>query len=132
MDSSNEMPLKIIVVDDIFTNRLLLSEILEELGHVFFLATNGKEAVDEFQKGDYDLILMDIEMPVMNGVETTQYIRQNMPAPKSNIPIIALTAHNPKLFFDDFKDVGFTKLLTKPYSIEKIKELLISVQGAIR
>ncbi len=131
MDSSNEMPLKIIVVDDIFTNRLLLSEILEELGHVFFLATNGKEAVDEFQKGDYDLILMDIEMPVMNGVETTQYIRQNMPAPKSNIPIIALTAHNPKLFFDDFKDVGFTKLLTKPYSIEKIKELLVSVQGAI-
>lgn len=118
--------LKIIVTDDIFTNRLLLSEILEELGHEFFLANNGKEAVDEFSKNDYDLILMDIEMPVMNGVEATRYIRENFERPKADIPIIALTAHNPKLFFDDYKDVGFTKLLTKPYSVAKIKEMLIA------
>lgn len=123
------MPLRIIVVDDIFTNRLLLSEILQELEHTFFLATNGKEAVDELKKNDYDLILMDIEMPVMNGVETTRFIRHDMDYPKSDIPIIALTAHNPKLFFDDFKDAGFTKLLTKPYSIAKIREILLSVKN---
>lgn len=118
--------LRIIVTDDIFTNRLLLSEILEELGHEYFLANNGKEAVDEFSNKEYDLILMDIEMPVMNGVEATKYIRETFNSPKADIPIIALTAHNPKLFFDDYKDVGFSQLLTKPYSVSKIKEMLIS------
>jgi CheY-like chemotaxis protein len=116
--------LRVLITDDIFTNRLLLSEILKDLGHEFFLAQNGKEAVDELAAKDYDLVLMDIEMPVMNGVEATRYIREYFKPPKCNIPVIALTAHNPKLFFNDFKDVGFTQLLTKPYSIIKIKELL--------
>lgn len=116
--------LRVIVADDIFTNRLLLSEILEDLGHEYFLAKNGKEAVDELNIKDYDLVLMDIEMPVMNGVEATRYIREELTEPKKSIAVIALTAHNPKLFFDDYKDVGFTMLLTKPYSVNKIKELL--------
>ena len=59
-------------------------------------------------------------MPVMNGVETTKYIRSEMPFPLNNIPIIALTAHNPDDFFDDYHNAGFNKLLTKPYSFEKI------------
>jgi CheY-like chemotaxis protein len=120
--------LRVIITDDIFANRLLLSEILEDLGHEYFLAQNGKEAIDELITGSYDLVLMDIEMPVMNGVEATKYIRESLKAPKNQIPVIALTAHNPKLFFDDFKDVGFTKLLTKPYSVARIKELLNSFE----
>lgn len=116
--------LRVIVADDIFTNRLLLSEILEDLGHEYFLAKNGKEAVVELENKEYDLVLMDIEMPVMNGVEATRYIREQLLPPKNQIAVIALTAHNPKLFFDDYKDVGFTMLLTKPYSVNKIKELL--------
>lgn len=115
---------RVIIVDDIFTNRLLLSEILDDLGFVYFSAKNGKEAVDELAVNDYDLIFMDIEMPVMNGIEATRYVRKNMPAPKCEIPIVALTAHNPALFFDDFSDVGFTNLLTKPYSPSKIKDIL--------
>jgi CheY-like chemotaxis protein len=116
--------LRVIITDDIFANRLLLSEILEDLGHEYFLAQNGKEAIDELIIGTYDLVLMDIEMPVMNGVEATKFIRESLKFPKNQIPVIALTAHNPKLFFDDYKDVGFTKLLTKPYSVSRIKELL--------
>jgi len=118
--------LRVIITDDIFTNRLLLSEIMEELGHEYFLAQNGKEAIDELNRKAYDLVLMDIEMPVMNGVEATRYIREKMKFPINKIPVIALTAHNPKLFFDDYKDVGFTKLLTKPYSVSRIKELLLT------
>ncbi len=115
--------LRVLVTDDIFTNRLLLSEILKDLGHEYFLAQNGKEAVEELALRDYDIVLMDIEMPVMNGVEATRYIRESLSAPKNMIPVVALTAHNPKLFFNDFKDVGFSQLLTKPYSILKIKDL---------
>ena len=75
------------------------------------------------QQGDFDLVLMDIEMPVMNGLEATRYIREQLPSPKCYTPVIALTAHNPKIFFDDYQDVGFSQLLTKPYSVKKITEL---------
>ncbi len=116
--------MKVLIVDDIFTNRLLLAEILMNLEIEFDQVENGREAIEALERNHYDLILMDIEMPVMNGLETTQYIREKMPHPKNKIMIVALTAHNPQLFFDDFQDVGFDKLLTKPYSIEKISNLL--------
>lgn len=116
--------LRILVVDDIFTNRLLLSEILGEIGHFTDEAENGKIAIDKLAANEYDVVLMDIEMPVMNGLETTESIRNNFVGPKSKIPIIALTAHNPNLFFDDYSDVGFDQLLTKPYSIDKITRMI--------
>jgi CheY-like chemotaxis protein len=118
--------LKIIIADDIFTNRLLLSEIIEDLGHSFITVENGKEAVNALANNQVDVVLMDIEMPVMNGLEATKFIREKLPAPKCYTPVVALTAHNPKIFFDDYKDVGFSQLLTKPYSVKKITDLLES------
>ena len=116
--------MKILIVDDIFTNRLLLTEVIKNIGHEYVQARNGKEAVEALLKEDFDLILMDIEMPVMNGLETTKFIKENFYPPKSTIPIVALTSHNPQLFFEDFQDVGFDELLTKPYSIEKIAVII--------
>ena len=116
--------MKVLIVDDIFTNRLLLAEVLRSMDIDFDQVENGREAIEAFKKVHYDLILMDIEMPVMNGLETTKYIREEMPEPKNKVMIVALTAHNPQLFFDDFEDVGFDKLLTKPYSLDKLSELL--------
>ncbi len=112
----------ILVVDDIITNRILLKETLRVIKCNYFEAKNGKEALDVLQKEKIDLILMDIEMPVMNGLETTKYIREKLSFPLNKIPIIALTAHNPYNFFDEFEDAGFDELMTKPYSIEKVKE----------
>ncbi len=114
--------LRILVVDDIYTNRYLLSELIRLTGNEPVLAENGEEAVEIIRNEEIHMVFMDIEMPVMNGIETTQYIRNEMPPPKNVIPIIALTAHNPELFFEDFSDVGFDELITKPYSVEKIKE----------
>ena len=116
--------MKVLIVDDIFTNRLLLAEVLRSMDIEFDEVENGREAIDAFEKIDYDLILMDIEMPVMNGLETTRYIREEMSPPKNEVMIVALTAHNPQLFFDDFQDVGFDQLLTKPYSLDKLSDLL--------
>ncbi|MBN1181254.1 MAG: response regulator [Bacteroidales bacterium] len=121
--------MKILVVDDIFTNRLLIKEIVSDIGFEVEEAINGKEAIDTFSKKDFDVILMDIEMPVMNGIETTQHIRRHFDFPKCDVPIIALTAHNPSLFFDDYSDVGFSQIITKPYSLNKIKTTIENVCG---
>jgi CheY-like chemotaxis protein len=124
--------MRIIIVDDIFTNRLLIAEIVKSMGHMILEAENGREALDMLQNGGkFDLVLMDIEMPVMNGIETTRYIRESMPYPVNQIPVVALTAHNPNLFFDDFQDVGFNQLLTKPYSLEKLKKLIREFENTL-
>lgn len=117
----------ILIVDDIFVNRLLIREIVKKIGAKCFDAENGKQAIEIFEKEHIDVILMDIEMPVMNGIETTKHIRMNMPASKRAVPIIALTAHNPAIFFTDFKEVGFNQLMTKPYSVSKVLSLIEKV-----
>jgi len=115
---------KILVVDDLFTNRLLIRELLKSMQLDFKMVENGKEAINALNTETFGIILMDIEMPVMNGLETTKYIREIMSAPTCNIPIIALTAHNPNLFFEDFKEAGFNSILTKPYSLKRLHELI--------
>lgn len=112
---------KLLIVDDIYVNRILLSEIAREIGCDFAMAGNGKEAIRFLETDTFDIVLMDIEMPVMNGLETTKYIRTQLNTEASNIPIIALTAHNPNDFFDEFSMAGFNELLTKPYLISKIQ-----------
>ena len=109
-----------LIVDDIYMNRLLLKEIIKDLCDEIKEAANGKEAIDIIKNENVDIILMEIEMPVMNGVETTKYIRNEMSYPKNTLPIIALTAHNPYDFFESYHNAGFKQLLTKPYSFKKI------------
>ena len=116
--------LKILVVDDIYTNRYLLSELVKLTGNVAVLAENGQEAIDILKKEEIHMVFMDIEMPVMNGVETAQYIRNELPSPLNAITVIALTAHNPEIFFEDYSDAGFDELITKPYSVEKIRAII--------
>lgn len=118
---------RILIVDDIFVNRLLLKEIVKNICGQCFEAQNGKEAIDIIQREKVDLVFMDIEMPVMNGLETTKFIREKLPSPLRFIPVIALTAHNPANFFEDFHDAGFDFLMTKPYSIEKITKAINEV-----
>lgn len=117
--------IRILIVDDLFTNRLLLSELIKSTGNEVVQAENGEEAIEILKKEEIHLIFMDIEMPVMNGIETTNYIRK-MEFPINMIPIIALTAHNPDLFFEDYADAGFDEIITKPFSIEKVREKIQS------
>lgn len=118
--------LRILVVDDIYANRYLMSELIKITGNEPVMAANGKEALEILENQEIHMVFMDIEMPVMNGIETTKYIRAELPSPLNKIPIIALTAHNPGIFFEDFSNVGFDELVTKPYSVEKIKQKIIN------
>jgi CheY-like chemotaxis protein len=113
--------LRILVVDDIYANRYLLCELIKLTGHEAISAENGEQAIEILKSQEIHMVFMDIEMPVMNGIETTLYIRNEMDAPLNTIPIIALTAHNTDLFLEDYSDVGFDELVTKPYSVQKIR-----------
>jgi CheY-like chemotaxis protein len=114
--------LRILVVDDIFTNRYLLSELVKMTGNEAVVAENGQQAIEILENEEIHIVFMDIEMPVMNGIETIRHIRTALPSPLNAMPVIALTAHNPEIFFEDYADAGFDELITKPYSVEKIKE----------
>ena len=116
-----------LIVDDIIMNRVLLKEITKEFANSIHEAENGKVALSKLEGNDIDIVLMDIEMPVMNGLETTKYIRDKLTYPKNKTKVIALTAHNPDDFFEDYNNAGFDELLTKPYSFEKIIGILSSL-----
>ena len=116
--------MKILIVDDIVVNRFILREMIRKLGHTSMEAENGKQSVDLILENDFDFVFMDIEMPVMNGFEAIKYIREQIPTPKNKVKVIALTAYNPKLLFEDFQDTGFNQVFTKPFSIEKLTTII--------
>jgi signal transduction histidine kinase len=107
--------LKILLVEDSAINTLLAEEILRDFGFQTDTAKNGKIAIELLEKNDYDVILMDLSMPEMDGFEATQYIRNNMPAPKSQIPIIALTSGVDKQDMEKCVAYGMNDYLLKPF-----------------
>lgn len=102
---------KVLVVEDMTLNQLLLKIILLDFGYEIDLADNGKIAIEKFQKNTYDIVLMDLQMPEMNGFEATSYIRDVL---KSTIPIIALTADVTTADVAKCKAVGMNDYISKP------------------
>ncbi len=99
------------MVEDITLNQLLMNTILDDFGFECDIADNGKIAVEKLQTNDYDIILMDLQMPEMNGFEATEYIRNKM---NSKIPIIALTADVTTVDLAKCRSVGMNDYIAKP------------------
>jgi signal transduction histidine kinase/CheY-like chemotaxis protein len=116
--------IKILVVEDITLNQLLLKIILEEFGFEQDFAENGKVAIEKLQTNSYDIILMDIQMPEMNGIEATEYIRNKM---NSKIPIIALTADVTMDDLEKCKAVGMNAHISKPIDEKKLYEKIVEL-----
>jgi CheY-like chemotaxis protein len=114
------MPKKVLVVEDNLINQELLSEILERLEYSVDVADNGKIAVDKVQTETYDLILMDLQMPEMDGIEATQHIREKF----REVPIIAITASLLHSDHNKCSEAGMNGYLTKPYTFDQVKEIL--------
>jgi two-component system sensor histidine kinase/response regulator len=131
--------LNILLAEDNLINQTLATKLLETRGHRVTLASNGKEAVDAFKKGDFDLILMDIQMPEMDGFEATRRIREfeaekkstinNQPqlnmlriqrSRQSTIPIIAMTAHAMTGDREKCIDAGMDDYVSKPINPEAL------------
>jgi CheY-like chemotaxis protein len=114
---------KILIVDDIIVNRFIIKDLLRKAGYIVIEASNGKEAIEMVEKNDIRLIFMDIEMPVMNGIETVQYIRKTMNISKSKIKIFALSAYNKAILHEEFDMSEFNGVLSNPFNKEKILEI---------
>ncbi len=118
---------KILIVEDLEINREIAVEMLEDEGIICKEAADGMQAVEivaDAQNGDFDLILMDIQMPKMNGYEATRAIRSMKNCPLSNIPIIAMTAN---AFEEDRKaalEAGMNEHLAKPVTADKLRTVI--------
>lgn len=117
----------VLVVDDILMNRILLGEIVMQLGYKVEYAENGKIAIDILRSTYIPYVLMDVEMPVMTGIEATQKIKADYKLHK--IKIVGVTAHLPSSFFKDYADVKFDEFITKPYTIERVGSVLKSLKN---
>ncbi len=103
--------IKVLVVEDIALNQLLMKTLLDDFGFERDIAANGKIAIEKLQDKSYDIILMDLQMPEMNGFEATEYIRNTM---HSKIPIIALTADVTTVDLAKCRSVGMNDYIAKP------------------
>ena len=111
LDTTKIKKLKILVVEDVKLNQLLLRSILDDYNFEWDIADNGKIAVEKLETNTYDIILMDLQMPVMNGFEATKYIRNTM---NLQIPIIALTADVTTVDEEKCKAFGMNDYISKP------------------
>ena len=114
----------ILVVDDNMINQKLLRVILKDIVGRVDVANNGKEALLKYAKTKYDLVFMDIEMPILDGVKATKKIRELEFATEKPIPIIAITANTLAKDKQETIDAGMNDYITKPYQKEKIIEIL--------
>jgi CheY-like chemotaxis protein len=115
--------LRILVAEDNATNRLVVTRMLERLGHHVTAVTNGREALDTAQTQSFDLVLMDVMMPEMDGLTATREIRA-LPAPLGQIPIIGLTANAMRADEAACRSAGMSGFATKPIQARRLSEVI--------
>lgn len=116
-------PLRLLVADDVAANRILMRTMLGAAGHEVTLASDGAEAVGMVQAGDFDAVLMDVRMPVMDGLEATRRIRA-LPAPRNRVVVIAVTASALPEEVEDCRAAGMDAHIAKPVEREALLGLL--------
>jgi signal transduction histidine kinase/DNA-binding NarL/FixJ family response regulator/HPt (histidine-containing phosphotransfer) domain-containing protein len=122
LDTSILKGRRILIADDYEINRLVATTILNDYDVISVEAKNGIEAIEAFEKEPFDLVLMDVQMPEMDGIEATNIIRKRI---SKTIPIIALTAYALKGDDAKFIDAGMNDYLSKPFEENQLLEILI-------
>ena len=110
------------MVDDNASNQLLMKAFLDMWGCVSDFAHDGQEAIDKIKAGSYNICLMDLQMPVLDGIAATRIIRAEV---DKTMPIIALTAAVMKEDIRDANQAGMNDFLTKPIDVNKLKTVLM-------
>ena len=121
--------LKVLVVDDHPINLKLATALLEKMGHEVLQAVNGRLALEAVQAQAFDLVLMDLHMPEMDGLESTRLIRA-LPAPRGQVPVVALTANALEEARREAEQAGVNGFLTKPLKVQELQAVVRNCQAA--
>ena len=121
-------PLKILVAEDNRVNQMILRRVMQALGHEVFVVDNGEQAIQHHARQDFDLILMDVRMPVMDGLEATRQIRARTDG-RNGIPIIAVTADAMKEHRQAFIESGMNAFVAKPFNRAELALTINEVMG---
>jgi signal transduction histidine kinase/CheY-like chemotaxis protein/HPt (histidine-containing phosphotransfer) domain-containing protein len=123
---------RVLVAEDNPTNQILIETFLKKLGFEFKMVGNGVECLRALEEESFDLVLMDCGMPILDGYEATQKIRQREAAGKVALPIVALTAHAMEEEKQKCLSVGMTDYLSKPFTFNDFKKVLEKYLGVSR
>ena len=124
--------LRILLAEDNTINQLLAQTILNQFGFHVDTAENGKIAIDYVSKNTYDIVLMDLKMPEMDGYETSRYIRTKFTSPKSDVPIIAITADVTKADIESYQASGMNDYIIKPFNQAELLNKIVSFTSAAK
>jgi len=122
-------PLRVLLAEDNRVNQRLALRLLEKRGHLVVLAEDGAQALDELQRRKFDLVLMDVQMPVMDGVQATAAVRLKEKTTGAHIPIIAMTAHAMEGDRERFIESGMDGYVSKPVHSRELFEVIDSLLG---
>ena len=117
--------IKILVAEDNKINQRVILKTLEKWGATVSIAENGRVAIEMLTVKPYDIVLMDIQMPEMDGLEATKYIRSTLLPPASNLPIIAITASALRLDYEKCVALGMNEYMPKPFKPDELYDKIL-------
>ncbi|QDU94439.1 response regulator [Lignipirellula cremea] len=130
--TTSERPMRVLVVEDTPANQKVVRAILARRGHAIEIAQNGREAIDQVKSNDYDVVLMDVQMPTMDGFQATEAIRQMSRRDKASIPIVAMTAHAMQGDRERCLAAGMDGYISKPLNAQHLLETVESFGRRLR
>jgi CheY-like chemotaxis protein len=116
--------LRILLAEDNLISQKVGTRVLEKQGHVVHVACNGREALESLDNGDYDLVLMDVQMPEMDGFAATQEIRRKEQGTGRHTPVVAMTAHAVKGDRERCLEAGMDDYISKPLQPHQMMETI--------
>jgi CheY-like chemotaxis protein/HPt (histidine-containing phosphotransfer) domain-containing protein len=123
-DAVPPVPLHILIADDTVANQKVVQAMLRKRGHNVCLATNGREAIEKATSGTFDVILMDVQMPTVDGLQATRAIRESSDVRVAATPIIAMTAHAMRGDAKKCLEVGMNAYISKPIDSRMLIQLI--------
>jgi signal transduction histidine kinase/CheY-like chemotaxis protein/HPt (histidine-containing phosphotransfer) domain-containing protein len=126
-ESRIDKGLRILIVEDNDINRLVINKMMKDWGLQIDNAVNGLDALNKIRKNDYDIVLMDIEMPEMNGYQCIREIRTSLKAPKCDVSVMAMTAHANAKERDKCLQLGMNDYISKPFDPLNLKQKIAAL-----
>lgn len=123
--------IKVLIAEDSEVNRMVVKKHIEKIGFQYSFVENGQECINTLKEKQFDIILMDMQMPVMDGFQATEYIRSQFNDEKKNIPIISMTADVTSEAVESYKKAGVNEVLKKPFNTEELKFKIITVLNSV-